>query len=192
MDYGEALNLGCGYYKKEGFINVDAYDCCEPDVVWDLNKFPWPWPDDSIDHIYAAHIFEHLEDWWRALKECGRILKLGGTLDLRVPDESSSSAGTYRDHNHIFTEHSFYGIKSTTDAAIGFRRHCNAWAETQYGTVPFILIGYVQVPWPQYFWMVKWCPKILRFCAEHMRNFIYEQRFMFQKIGEEHNKDDIL
>ena len=181
---GDNLNLGCGFNKMRGFINVDAYDICKPDVVWDLNKMPWPWPDNTIDHIFAAHILEHLEDWWGAFKECARILKPMGTLEVRVPDESESSAGTYRDHKHIISRFSFYGIQDTI-GLFYWTREVNAWAEVERHTVPLAAVGYGQVPHPQYQWMVKWCPWLLRFCSVHMRNFIHEQRFMFRKIGDE-------
>ena len=38
------LNLGCGNYKMNGFVNVDKFADCEPDEVVDLEVFPWPWP----------------------------------------------------------------------------------------------------------------------------------------------------
>ncbi len=78
------LNLGCGFVHKPGFINVDLFDCCRPDVRWDLNKFPYPWDDNSVDNIEMWHVLEHLEDWWTVFLECTRILKMGGTLDIRV------------------------------------------------------------------------------------------------------------
>ena len=43
MEEPLVLNLGCGYSKEPGMTNVDAFDVCEPDVVWNLNNFPWPW-----------------------------------------------------------------------------------------------------------------------------------------------------
>ena len=36
------LNIGCGEFKKDGYINVDYYSVSEPDVKHDLNKFPYP------------------------------------------------------------------------------------------------------------------------------------------------------
>ena len=172
------MNLGCGFKKKIGFINVDAFDICEPDVVHDLNVFPYPWEDNSIDHIEMFHTLEHLDDWWGSLGECARILKVGGRLDIRVPDESSSSAGTYRDHNHIFSRHSFHGMFERRGWA------ANAWAATEDETVPLAMVDYRQVPFKQYNWMTYfpfgW---LLVFCAKHLRNFIWEQHFYFKKVG---------
>ena len=170
-----ALNIGCGFDIIPGMINVDAYDSCNPDVVWDLNTTPLPWVDNSVDSILAKHIFEHLTDWWPAFEECARILKPGGTLDMRVPDESSKTALTYRDHNHVFSTASFHGIRGRVHGT-------NAWAIEKNDSVPLVMTGYQQVPFKQYNWM-RYVPGLLRFVADHMRNFIWEQRFIFTKIG---------
>ena len=172
------LNLGCGFKKKDGFVNVDAFDICKPDVVHDLNVFPYPWEDDSVAGIEMWHTLEHLDNWWGVFLECTRILKPGGYLDIRVPDESSTSAGTYRDHNHIFSQYSFHGI----GARAGWGT--NAWAALENEKVPLIMEDYKQVPFKQYYWMTRWPFRwLLLFCAIHLRNFIHEQRFYFIKVG---------
>lgn len=180
---GKCLNLGCGFTKFIGqnWTNVDKYEVCDPDMVVDLDVFPYPWPDNTFDYIYANHVMEHLSDWWLAFIECARILKPGGCFEMRVPDESSSSAITYRDHRHIFYCLSFHGIGKVGEKNL-FQGGTNAWAKTIEGTVPFEMIGYHRVPFKHYSWMRRW-PFIylLRFCADHMRNFIWEQQFIFRK-----------
>ena len=174
------LNLGCGFKQKKGFINVDVFEICKPDITHDLNMFPYPWDDNSVNGIEMWHTLEHLDDWWSVLLECVRILKVGGTLDIRVPDESSSSALTYRDHNHVFSQLSFHGIQ--------YRSGCgtNAWAAIENDRVPLIIERYNQVPFPKYNWMTRWGFRwILVFCSNHLRNFIWEQQFHFRKIGNE-------
>jgi len=166
------LNIGCGYKKLIGGINVDGFAACEPDVLWDLNKFPYPWKDNSVDKIYAYHIMEHLEDWWGAFKECARILKDHGTMEIRVPDPSSDSAMVYRDHLQVIGLFSFDGIINRLGG-----RGCNAWAASQ-DIVPMGLIRYAKVPFKPYNWIPIWLLKIL---AKHFRNFIWEQRFLFIK-----------
>lgn len=162
------INLGCGENRFEGWVNVDAYGT--PDFRHDLNSIPFPWRSDSVDSIAAWHVFEHLANWWEAFCECARILKPGGMLDMRVPDASSDSAITYRDHVNIFGLNSFHGAEGTTCGT-------NAWAMSQ-AHVPLKLVGYAQVPFGKYNWMPGW---MLRFCATHLRNFIWEQRFLWQK-----------
>lgn len=166
------LNLGCGEHQLSDHINVDLYG--SPDVKHDLNLAPYPWDDCTVDGIVAFHIFEHLDDWWLAFTECARILKIGGILEMRVPDESSSSALTYRDHHHVFSRYSFHGIEERIHGT-------NAWAREVQESVPLRLEDYKQVPFPQYQWMVRACPRLLVFCSNHLRNFIWEQRLLFRK-----------
>ena len=93
------LDLGCGEGKNPGWTRVDLYG--EPDVRWNLQEFPFPWDDNSVDEIMMHHVLEHLPNWWDAFTECARILKPGGLFHVHVPDESSTSALTYRDHYHV-------------------------------------------------------------------------------------------
>lgn len=173
------LNLGCGSKKLHGYINVDNWG--EPDIRHDLNAFPYPWDDHSVDHIVMTHVLEHIPNWWEAFSECSRILKVGGTVRIHVPDESSSTAGTYRDHHHIFHLCSF----DATVNKIGERSTTNAWYLEQ-GKLPLKMIEYQVVPFSKFNWMFQWPFLWLgKFCAEHMRNFIWEQRFVFLKIGQE-------
>ena len=94
------LNLGCGRFKKEGYVNVDFCNETFPDVLHDLNKFPYPFPDNSFDVIEADHVLEHLNDPFGAMKELHRILKPGGALEIRVPHFSRGF--THPDHKRGF------------------------------------------------------------------------------------------
>jgi SAM-dependent methyltransferase len=168
------VNIGCGYRKMEDAINVDAFQNCNPDILWDLNRAPWPFDDESVDMVHAHHIMEHLDNWWDAVKETARILKLGGVLEMSVPDYNTTEDMGYIDHKHIITKYSFHLILGQE------QRGANAWAR-QEGRVPLMMTQYVRVVKDRY---VKWwVPKsILRFCTEHMTNFVHEQRFSFIKI----------
>lgn len=67
------LNLGCGFNKLDGFVNVDNQPLCQPDVLHNLEVTPWPFADDQFDFIYASHCLEHLgettEKWFAIVKE---------------------------------------------------------------------------------------------------------------------------
>lgn len=174
------LNLGCGFKQRPEFVNVDKYDNCDPDVVHDLNVFPYPWDDESVDGIIMSHCLEHLDDWWAVFLECVRILRPGAAMNIRVPDATTDAAVTYRDHYHIFDLHSWHGIRGRSGSGT------NAGAEIISDTVPIEMVGYMRVPYQKYRWMVRrpFRP-LLAFCADHLRNFIFEQRFTFVKIGED-------
>lgn len=173
-DQQTRLNLGCGLSRKLGWVNVDAHGT--PDVLWDLNTTPYPWRSNTVDEIELKHVLEHLEDYWSCVEECARILKPGGWLRIHVPHDSSSTALTYRDHVRVFSPASFLGI-------VGHRSGNNAWAAEHEATVPLVMVNYYRVPYPRYEWMARWCPWLLEFCAEHLRNFIWEQQFHLRKVG---------
>jgi SAM-dependent methyltransferase len=167
------LNIGCGFRKHEDAVNIDGFAACEPDVLWDLNDFPYPWGDNTVDQIYAYHVFEHIADWWGAFRECARILKPRGELEMRVPDISSDSAIAYRDHLHQINLFSFDGVANRSGG-----RGMNSWAAEQE-VVPMVLSRYARVPFAQYNWIPIW---LIRILARHLRNFIWEQRFIFIKV----------
>ncbi len=186
----KVLNLGCGFKQWIGATNVDAFDICKPDIVWNINDTPWPWAHEGeYDAIMAHHVFEHLDDWWAVFKECARVLKPGGTLEIKVPDESSGTALSYRDHHHVFTVYSFHGVVDG-GGLVAARHGTNAWAAGEVGSVPLKAVSFAQVPHQSYWWMAKCFPWLMAFCARHMRNFIWEQIFTFEKlpIGEAKNE----
>lgn len=76
------MNFGCGNSKKEGYVNVDIRKEANPDMILDLNKHPYPFKDSSVDNITSRFLIEHLENPPQFLKECYRILKVGGNLTI--------------------------------------------------------------------------------------------------------------
>jgi predicted SAM-dependent methyltransferase len=97
----ERLHLGCGEQYREEWHNVDFVADVEPDELVNLNEYPWPWEDSSFIQIDAEHVFEHLDDIEKALKECKRILRPGGKLRVVLPMGLNSIADP--DHSHIWT-----------------------------------------------------------------------------------------
>jgi ubiquinone/menaquinone biosynthesis C-methylase UbiE len=100
IDKKDKLNLGSGRFKKKNFINIDVDPSTNPDVLYDLNKIPYPFPDNSFSLITANHVLEHLENPFKIMKELHRILKSGGNLIIRVPH--FSRAFTHPDHKRGF------------------------------------------------------------------------------------------
>ena len=83
------LNLGSGSKIKDGYINVDKYDTFKPDIVHDLEKFPYPFENDSVDQIIMLHVLEHIGGepsvFNSIMKELYRICKNNSIIDIVVP-----------------------------------------------------------------------------------------------------------
>ena len=94
------LNLGSGGYKKEGFVNLDVSEDLSPDVVHDLEEFPYPFDGGTFDLIEADHVLEHLSDAFLVMEEIERILNAGGRAVIRVPH--FSRAMTHPQHKRGF------------------------------------------------------------------------------------------
>lgn len=90
------INLGSGTAPFEGYINCDLYPsgvvvpgAIEPnkdvDMVFDLND-GLPFDDGSVDEVITIQVLEHLKKPMTMLEEIYRVLKLGGVIDVMVPD----------------------------------------------------------------------------------------------------------
>ncbi|MEN2428102.1 class I SAM-dependent methyltransferase [Chromobacterium vaccinii] len=89
------LNLGCGHDKRPGFINVDSQAACQPDQVVDLERFPWPWADASVDEIVMSHVLEHLgadtDTYLGIIKELYRVCAPDARVTITVPHPRSDN-----------------------------------------------------------------------------------------------------
>lgn len=80
------LNLGCGWrdFGKE-WIHIDGgeYPHLQSKDIINL-----PFEDNSVDEIYASHVFEYFnrEEGQIILKKWHKKLKSGGLIRLAVPD----------------------------------------------------------------------------------------------------------
>jgi predicted SAM-dependent methyltransferase len=83
------LNLGCGGRKFPDWINVDKFPTCGPDQVVDLEQFPWPWPDNSVDEVRMYHVLEHLgaetATYLGIVKELYRVCRDNAMIHVIVP-----------------------------------------------------------------------------------------------------------
>lgn len=81
------LNIGCGRWKHDGWVNIDRQASCEPDVLIDGVELPLE--DDCAERVYLGHILEHLSYELEApalLHEVARVLHRRGQLAVVGPD----------------------------------------------------------------------------------------------------------
>ena len=121
-NYRELL-MGCGNSREKRVVrdgtgrewrNLTTLDIdknCNPDVIWDLEKFPYYSTRDSIfDEIHAYEVLEHtgnLGDYrffFKQFEEFWRLLKPGGVFYASVPRENiiSESGTTIRMNQWLF------------------------------------------------------------------------------------------
>lgn len=100
------LNLGGGKKRINGFLNVDLIKTPQTDIVHDLNVFPWPFKDNSVDEIIMDNILEHLKDITPVMKELWRICKNKARIKIIVPHFESLGAYVDPTHYHFFTYYS--------------------------------------------------------------------------------------
>ena len=67
------LNLGCGFDKREGFINADNFAECAPDIHIDIEQTPWPLEDNSFDFILMKHVLEHVGAEFKTFVQSGEL-----------------------------------------------------------------------------------------------------------------------
>src|SRR3989344_6063975 len=85
------LNFGCGNIQKKGYINIDLHKIPGVDMVLDMEKYPYPFKDNSADKIACESVLQFLNDVGKTMEEFHRILKPGGVLFVHVPHFTSKN-----------------------------------------------------------------------------------------------------
>lgn len=168
------LNLGCGPVHASGWINVDgshrarlasrlpvldrllvASRLFAPTEFSSRTCYArlegrFPWPDDFADAIYMGELLEHFTrgQGEHVLKECYRVLKSGGVLRIRVPDNArfwgkylAELAETKRRPRRDWTlDHTrwiemFFREICVRPRPIGFMGHYHKWAYDEVSLV---------------------------------------------------------
>jgi len=103
------IDLACGDNKREGFIGVDIKETSSTDIIHNLNQYPWPFEDNSVDEINCSHYVEHIphdvkngndtDGLIQFMNECYRILKKDGKLTITAPYYTSVRA--FGDPTHV-------------------------------------------------------------------------------------------
>jgi SAM-dependent methyltransferase len=118
------LDLGCGKFKRAGFLGIDRRRFEGVDGVTDLTKKQWIFedpqlgglplipcpaggftlPDNCVAEVHCSHFLEHLDhnqqrpERPRFMNEMWRVLAAGGTATIITPHWASNRA--YGDFTH--------------------------------------------------------------------------------------------
>lgn len=104
---GVNLNIGSGAIsdlnpKRPGWVWLDMQNLPGVDIIWDMETFPWPLPDDCVNMATASHVLEHIDPhkgvFINVMNEIWRVLKVGGQFAFVVP--YAESHGMYQDPTH--------------------------------------------------------------------------------------------
>jgi hypothetical protein len=95
------LNLGCGYRKLDGFINIDNDRTCEPDLLLSLGGGYLDFPNGSVTEVRAIHVLEHLscEALYVLMIDLYRVMAPDALMYIAVPHPAGDSF--WGDPSHV-------------------------------------------------------------------------------------------
>jgi SAM-dependent methyltransferase len=99
-DLPKGLNLGCGRKQRPDCWNVDVLPEVAPDLVWDLDRRPYPLPRNHFEQIWALDVVEHLASVKDFMEEAYDLLAPGGTIEITTPHFSCANSFTDPTHRH--------------------------------------------------------------------------------------------
>lgn len=150
------LNLGCGFDKRDGFVNADNFEACQPDVFVDIETTPWPFEDSAFDYVLMKHVLEHVGatfDGFKAvMRELYRVTEHGGIIEIQVPHFRHDTYWSDPTHVRAFTPLTFRMMsKAQNDVWIAAKANYSMIAYAM--EVDFELAEAVQVYDPA--WLAK-------------------------------------
>lgn len=173
------MNVGCGTHRApDPWVNVDVVERCDvhPDVLVTPGELPWP--DQSVERIYAGHVLEHMPwpDVLPYLHELRRVLEPGGELLVTGPDVLRTIDRYKRDLEPNFMVHTVLEYHDRNEGFVNpdwpnARHWWNCWEARLVGVISEA--GFAQVkaipppdgvvnegwlaPWPNVAAAPWWC-----------------------------------
>lgn len=108
------LNLGCGIKKLDDHINIDMLASVDPDIIHNLEDYPWPLPENQFEEVRASHIVEHIgtmgdaDSWFNLWREIWRVCKPGAIVYCLAPYYTDHNSAGDPGHRRLISESSFY------------------------------------------------------------------------------------
>lgn len=110
------LYVGANGLRPDGYKTVDIDPGTNPDIVADLCDMSGI-QTGTCDEIVATAVMEHIEwpDAFKALSEMVRVLRVGGTLKISVPDMSMYARAILAGDNSHHVMSVIYGLGGRTN-----------------------------------------------------------------------------
>jgi len=156
------LNLGCGINIEKGSINLDGVKLKGVDVVHDLNKFPYPFKDNTFDEVFADNVLEHLNDLQKPLEELSRICKPNAILEIIVPLAPTMNAFRDPTHKLFFTYRTFEYFTEET-------KSLNHYTKARFKIISRKIVFHNRLKFST--WLINIHPKFTKFISEFFSQF---------------------
>ena len=128
------LNIGCGQNRVEGYVNTDREPAAEPDVVMDLEEFPWPFEDNSVEEILANHVLEHVgataNVFIGVMQEIYRVCRPGAMVRINVPHPR---------HNNFIDDPTHVRAITPMTLSLFSKRNCEEWKKLGAANSPLAI-----------------------------------------------------
>ena len=117
-------------------MNVDSSEHCAPDILHDLEDFPWPWADSSVDEIVMRHVLEHLgattETYFGVLRELYRVCRHDARITIVVPHPR---------HDDFLHDATHVRAVTLEGLSMFSRKNCEEWIAAGNANTPLALIA---------------------------------------------------
>jgi hypothetical protein len=138
------LDLACGQQKRPGFTGVDKFKVEGVDIVHDLEVFPWPFKDHSVEEVHVSHYAEHTKDLNAFMDEIWRICEAGAKVTIVGPYYTSIGAWQDPTHTRALSEATWGYFSKAWREAVKMDHYLS---KTDFEVTNLIL--YFNEPWNQ-------------------------------------------
>lgn len=174
------LNLGCGQNKADGYVNVDRAPAANPDVLANLEEFPWPFDESSVDEVVLNHVIEHLgrdpDVFIGIFQELYRVCKGGAQIKIAVPHPR---------HDHFLGDPTHVRVVTPEVLSLFSKKNCAEWARAGNANSPLALYADVDFELRETRWVIEKefvdKPNV-EHLAKHWNNVVQEIRMVLEVI----------
>jgi len=177
------INLGSGYKRIDGYLNLDHDPLTNPDFLVDVEKETLPLEDNSVSHIIAHHILEHVgENFLNLIKEMYRVSQPDAEWDVKFPHYRSDLQHMDPTHKRTLTIDQFMLFSKSYN-----QYHMDNWnSSSGFGmklNVDIEIVKYKHNPLPH--WQEKFkqmSEEEISMVADRFNNVFFETHLILKVI----------